>query len=174
MASKMTTGDFTSQAVFNVTESGANTLTFEKLETGLSVYDKIGWVIARIEWRMSSGNFALFNASADLLTMALTVTNSLTTLSDDNPAILAIKRIARVDLGTAASGMFEPLDYVSDYSTLPGGGLLTLPNPLYMGLVGGSLTGAATVVTRIFFKSITLSDADYTNLMQSRQLLIST
>lgn len=172
---KVAMGDnFTSQAVFNVTESAANTLTFEKLETGLSVYDKIGWVIQRIEWRLSSAVPALFNSAGDTLSMGLTITNSLTSLGDENPACLTIKRLLRTDYGAAATGIFMPMDYVTDFTTLSGGGILTLPNPLYMGLQGGGLSGAATVVTRIYFKAIELSDTDYFNLVQSRQLLIST
>jgi len=175
MAAIKTAGDnFVSQAVFNVTESAANTLTFEKLETGLSVYDKIGWVLARIEFKPLAGTWALFNGSGDLLSMAITITNSLTALADDNPAVLVKKVMLRTDLGVAATGAFEDTSFVYDYSTLPGGGLLTLPNPLYFGILGSGLTGPSTVVCRLYFQAIPLADSDYFNLVQARQLLIST
>lgn len=174
MAKASMAGNFTSQAIFNVSESAANTLTFEKLETGLSVYDKIGWVIQRVEWRLASAVPGLFNASADSLTMALTITNSLTTLADDNPAVLMLKKWMRVDYGTAASGELIHLTWVDDYTGLSGGGILTLPNPLYCGLFGTSLTGPATAYARVFFQAVELSDTDYFNLVQARQLLIST
>lgn len=171
---KTMTDNFTSQAVFYVVETAANTLTFEKLETGLSVYDKIGWVIQRAEWELGVASLAYFNGTGDHITFALTITNSLTGLSDENPAIIAIDRIVRTDLGTAASGLLRPTKIVRDFSTLSGGGILTLPNPIYCGLQGNGLTNAASVVCRLYFKAIELSDTDYFNLVQARQLLIST
>lgn len=174
MAKTQVGDNFTSQAVFNVTESGSNTLTFEKLETGLSVYDKIGWVIQRIDWKFNIGSFALMNTSGDFLTAALTITNTLSTLGDENPAVLDIVKFGRHDIGTAASGLIINPLFVHDYSTLSGGGILTLPNPLYVGVVGYGLSGPASIIARLFFKAIELSDTDYFNLVQARQLLIST
>lgn len=172
--SKSPNDAYTSQAVFNVTESGANTLTFEKLETGLSIYDKIGWVISRIEYKIGGLTLAQFNGTGDTLTFALTMTNTLTALAADNPAVLFQRAIVRHDIGTAASGLLVDNTWNADYSTLPGGGLLVLPNPLYFGVVGASLAGAATIVCRIFFQALELTEQDYFNLVQARQLLVST
>jgi len=175
MAAKTQKGNnYTSQAIFDVTESAANTLTFEKLETGLSVYDKVGWVISRVEWRPTAATFAYLNTSGDYLSMALTLTNSLTVLEDSNPAVLFKRTLVRQDLGTAASGSIFPATFVEDFSTLPGGGILTLPNPLYCGLLGSGLSTAARVIVRMYFQAIDLGEQDYFNLVQSRQLLIST
>jgi len=170
---KMLGDKFATQAILTPTESAANTLTFEKLETGVSVYDRIGWVIQRIEWRMSAATQALFNGTGDLLTMALTLTNSLTALNDDNPALIAIRKWQRTDFGTAASASIEPLTWIDDYSTLAGGGLLCLPNPIYSAVLGTGLSGAASVFIRVFFVTVQLDDKDYFNLVQARQLLIS-
>jgi len=174
MATKLGTDLFTSQAELTVTESASNTLTFTKLETGLSVYDKIGWVIARVEWRPSSGTYALFNGTGDVLDCALTMSNGLTALSESDPAIYNFRKFLRLDFGTAANASIFSSTYIDDFSTLPGGGLLVLPNPLYLGIKGTGLTAGATMFTRIFFKAIELSDQDYFNLVQARQLLITT
>lgn len=171
---KSVNDSYVSQAVFRVAESAANTLTFEKLETGLSVFDKIGWVISRVEYRLEPGSYSVFNAAADRIDFALTMTNSLTALVPENPSIYFMRSILRVDIGTAASGFMEDNTLVADYSGLPGGGILVLPSPIYFGLVGTSLTAAATMVCRIFFQAIEMTDQDYFNLVQARQLLIST
>jgi len=173
MANKSIAGAFASQAVLEVTESAANTLTFQKLETGLSVYDKIGWVLNRVEFRLGSGVPALFNASADVLQMALTMSNSLTALADNDPAIYTNLMLYRIDYGTAATGVLAENLYAQDFGMLPQGGILILPNPLYLGVKGTSLTAAASVVARIYYSAIELSDTDYFNLVQSRQLLIN-
>jgi len=173
MASKSIAGLYSAQAQFDVTESAANTLTFEKLDTGMSVYDKVGWVINRVEFRLAASSYALFNGSGDYLIMALTATNSLTALNPNNPAIYIYRQILRQDLGTAATGLFVDTSFDIDYSNLPGGGILVLPSPFYMGIVGSGLSGAATCITRIYFQAIDMSDQDYFNLVQARQLLIS-
>lgn len=174
MASKSVAGEYTSQAIFNVSETGANTLTFEKLETGLSVYDKIGWVVQRLEFTPSEALASFMNSSGDAQIAALTMTNSMANLSIENPAILARHEFIRWDFGTAAAGALYSLPFVYDYSTMSGGGILVLPSPLYLGVVGSGLTAASTISLKMFFKAIELSDQDYFNLVQARQLLIST
>lgn len=171
---KQVTDSYVSQAVFDVTESAANTLTFEKLTTGLSVYDKIGWVICMIKYSLGGSSRAQFNGTGDILTAGLTMTNSLSSLADNDPSIYDLIRIQRTDFGTAANAVLEPLEFVHDYSKLPGGGLLVLPEPLYSGIAGSGLAGACQIVTRIFFQPVELTDQDYFNLVQARQLLIST
>jgi len=166
--------NFTSQAVFSVAEAVAGTLIFEKLETGMSVYDKVGWVIQRVEYRLDTNVPGLFNTAGDILACGLTITNSLTDLADTNPACLFIRKFVRVDIGTAATGVIFPLTFIDDYSTMSGGGILTLPNPLYFGVKGTGLSAAAGVTCRLYFKAIDLTDQDYFNLVQARQLLIST
>lgn len=173
MAGKNLSGNYCSQAVLTTTESSAGTLTFQKIETGLSVYDKIGWVINKIKWFLGTSTLQQFNGTNDLLTMALTMSNQLTALAQNNPAIVAAKWLQRTDLGTAASGDFHQLDIEDDFSTLPGGGLLILPNPIYLAVIGTSLAAAVTVTARLFYQAIELTDADFTNLVQARQLLIS-
>jgi len=165
---------YTSRAIFTPTESAANTLTFEKLETGLSIYDKIGWVIARVEARLSAATLALFNGTGDSLSLGITMSNSIISIGDDNPAVYSNIALVRLDFGTAANAEIGQRTYIKDYSTLPGGGLLVLPNPLYAGIQGVGLTGAASANISLFYQAVELSDADYFNLIQARQLLIST
>lgn len=170
---KSAAGEFTSQALLSVTQSAANTLTSEKLETGISVYDKVGWVIQRVEWSLGNATYGFFNASGDSVTAAITMTNQLTAIADENPALICVNRWLRTDFGTAASGEIKNLFQAVDYSTLSGGGLLVLPNPIYLTVTSNSLTDVGTVIARVYYKAIELSDADYFNLVQARQLLIS-
>ncbi len=170
---KSMTDNYASKAIFQLVESAGSTLTFDKLETGLSVYDKIGWVISRVETRLSAGTMALFNGTGDNLTVALVSTNSLTSLSDSNPAVYSLRNFVRIDFGTAASASITSGSFVDDYTGLPGGGLLVLPNPLYGGIVGSGLSGAASLNMTVFFQAVNLSDQDYFNLVQARQLLIN-
>lgn len=171
MASKSIAGEYVSLAILTGVESAANTLTFEKLESGISIYDHVGWVLSRVEWRLTGGTLALFNGTGDALSSALLMSDKPTSLVDDDPAIYVKRAWTRLDFGTAANARIESTTWVDDYSNLPGGGLLVLPTPLYLGLQGSGLTGAATVYAKLFFKSIDMSNEDYFNLVQARQLL---
>jgi len=164
---------FSSTALIQVTESAAGTLTFRKLETGISVYDKLGWVISRIEWKPLVSSLAALDADSSSLSAALVLTDTLTALNDTNPAILA-KRVWATKLnGTAATSQLLGIPWVDDFSTLPGGGYLTLPNPLYLAVQSAGDSQTATITARIWFQAIPMSDQEYFNLVQSRQLLIS-
>lgn len=166
-------GSTASQAIISIVESAANTLTFKRLESGLAPLEKVGWILHKILWRLNSGDFALFNGTTDTLELGLVMSNSLTTVSDADPAVISRKVLIRTDLGTAASGNFYNTEMETDFSTLPGGGILILPNPLYGSIQGTGLSGAAGAVIRLFFSPVEMSSDDYFNLVQSRQILVN-
>jgi len=175
MASTDAMSRFASKLVLRMTESAQGTLTFDKVETGLSVYDPVGWVIHKVQSHVQLAELSKLNSTGDYIAWALTSTNSLTTGTqiDSNPAVYMIREIGRLDFGTAASGEIVAAHFEDDYSTLPGGGLLVLPNPLYGSVFDSGASSAVTVNMVIWYSQITLSDKDYTNLIQARQLLIS-
>lgn len=162
---------YANQAVITVTESAANTLTFKKLETGISLFEKQAWLISRVNYFISG--IAQFNTSADALAMAITTTDQLTSLTLTNAAILDFLYLLRVDLGTAASGMFLPMPLVSDMSGLAGGGLLVPPNPLYLGAVGTGLAAAVSVTAKFYYTTIELKAEEYWELVESRRIISS-
>ena len=73
--------------------------------------------------------------------------------------------------GTAASGGFHVQPYTKDLSTLPGGGLIIIPNPLYGFAIGTGLASATTNYIRFYYTQIEISDAQYYELWQSRVML---
>ena len=62
--------EFVNQAYISVTESALNTLTFAKLETGISIYEKVGWLICRMDYfvTLQVGDFAV---EGDTITFGL-------------------------------------------------------------------------------------------------------
>jgi len=154
------------------TETAANTISFEKLEAGLSIYDKIGWVINRIEWRLSNATLGYFNSTGDQLKMAISNSNTPTTIVEDDPRYYAISTWNRVDFGTAASASLEDYRHVDDFSGLPGGGILVLPSPLYCAIQGSGLSTASQGFIRLYFSPIEMAQDDYFSLVQSRQLIL--
>lgn len=171
--SKTSLGDYGFPVVFTPLESAANTLTFEQLQTGLSITDRIGWVIQRIESTIGASTLTYFNGTGDILNWGICQNNSLSSISIENPQIKFVKKLQRIDFGTAANAVFQDLTIVDDYSNLEGGGILVVPSPIYGFIQGAGLTTAASVNMKIFVKAVTLSDADYFNLVQNTQLLLS-
>lgn len=173
MAGK-STDQYANMASIEIVESAANTLTYKKLETGVALFEKVAWIIHRIEYFMDI-NAALYNATGDVLGVALCAANSITSILDDaafaNPILIDIALITRVDLGAAASGFFELKPLVKDFSSLPGGGLIVPPAPLYGAAQGVGLTGATTSLLKIFYTIKDLSPDDYWQLVEARRTL---
>ena len=157
---------FANQALLNLIESAANTLTFLKLETGISISEKIAWIVSRVEY-FTTFNAAIFDASGDHLAFGLSVGNAFAAPSVLERAILDFNDIAREDLGAAASGIFSKTPYLKDYSTLPRGGLLVPPAPFYAWCKGTGLTAAATIHVRLYYTTLTLTTEDYWELVES-------
>lgn len=160
-------------AIISATESAAGTLTFKKLETGTSLFDKVGVLIHRVEWYPGS-DIGLILATADRIFAGITNTNTLTDLGATQDGVMIRKVWRRADFGTAASGQLYIEPDVDDYSQLPGGGMLMMPNPIYLGVQGVSLASACTVTCRILFTFVSLTNEDFFELMQARQTLIAT
>jgi len=175
MAAKATRDMFANIASIQCDESAANTLTFKKLETGMSIMDKVAWVISRVEYYINHLEAAYFNTDTDSLFMALTVSNTINTLISGrieyDPAVLHGIAIQRLDIGAAASGFLEVRPLVFDFSTLPGGGLIAPPNPLYLAVQGVGLATAETVWARLYYTNLELTTDQYWELIESRRII---
>lgn len=167
---------FTNMATITVTETAANTLTYKKLETGISLTEKVAWLIARIEYYYT-GNFSDFNAANDALHCGLCVANtraSQTTADSYTDSTLLDKmELIRSDYGAAASAQILDRPVYKDWSTIPGGGILVPPVPLYGFAQGVSLAAATTVIIKLFYTLITLQPADYWELVEARRIISS-
>lgn len=164
---------FSNLATISTTESAANTLTFKKLETGISLQDKVAWVISRIEYFTSDMNNTVFNATDDILSFGLSVGNTFSSPTLTEPTILDLVYVYRRDFGTAATGGFQTMPIVKDFSDLPGGGILLAPVPLYGFIKGSGLTAAATIVARINYTLMPLAVDQYWQLVESRRVIQS-
>lgn len=153
-------------------ESAANTLTFVKMSQGVDIFNKVGWVVSRLDYYIGSLVAAEFNGDADSLDWALCVSNSITTLNDlANPAILDFHRLQRIDFGTAAAAWYMIQPFVVDFSSLPGGGLIIPPSPLYLGVKGTGLVSANSVAVRGYFTQIELKADQYIELVEARRII---
>lgn len=167
---KAATDQFANFFVISVTESAANTLTFKKLETGISLFEKVAWILHRVEYLVPD-DATYFNGTGDNLSFGLSTTDQLTTAAITNAAIVDWNQIKRTDWGTAASMWLDRQPYVRDFMDLPGGGLILPPNPVYAWLKGSGLASAADLTVRGYYTNLQLTPDQYWELVESRRVI---
>ena len=161
---------FVNQAYLSVTESAPNTLTFAKLETGISVFEKVGWLISRIDWFILC-TATQFGADSDGLWFGISVMDTIATVTLGSSAVVDMNSIFRRDWGAAASGTLRSNPVTKSFADLPGGGLLVPPNPLYVFAQGVALAAAQVVECRMFYTVKTLKTEDFWELVEQRRMI---
>jgi len=147
------------------TESAANTLTFNELQTHVSVFEKQAWVLSRLEWYVPTATIALLIATADTLEVALTSSDQITHLGLDNPSVIDVHRMGIMAPSDVTAFVRADMPIIRDWTNLPGGGLIIAPRPLFVGIQGVSLTAAATIHCRGYFRQMTLNAEEYIELI---------
>lgn len=149
---------YVNTAYGKVTESAAGTLTFSEIPTNVSVFEKLGWILTRIEWFVPPATSALLVANDDLIHMALTASDNLNALLLNAPAVVDYHLFE-------ASEVLRGQPLIRDFSTLPGGGKIIAPRPLYVAIKSASLATPASVETRISFTQKELAADEYLELV---------
>lgn len=168
----MAAKDLYSQIAFlNVTESGAATLTFNGLTIATNVLQQSGMIIHRVEYEFNGATLAILNSTSDTWQFGLSGSDSLTTISLQDPEVYDENRIIRVDLGTAGTGMFVAMPIIKDFTNLPGGGRLVPADRLYLFLVGSGTASAGSMNARVHFTITDLNAESYLELAQSLRVL---
>jgi len=160
---------FVNQAYGGCTELVAGTLAFSEIQTGISLFEKVAWVVHRIMW-FEEDLVRILDVD-DFLVSALVCSNRLNGLSLQDPAVIDIIQIGEWIEGTPASGHLVEKPIVHDFTNLPGGGLIVPPKPLYIAHVGVSLAAATAVNARIFFTHKELAPDEYWELVESRRMV---
>lgn len=162
---------YTNFAFGSVTASAANVLTFAQIISGVSIHEKVAWIIHRVEYYFSALTIADMDNTADLLQVALTGSDSLASLEVDEARIYdKLDYLTRHD-GTAASAQYIEQPFIHDYSQMPGGGLLIPPHPLFCAIVSTGFTIAVVAVARIYFTYKSLTSEEFWELVQTRQVV---
>lgn len=159
---------YANMLVKSVVQTAANTLTYSTIEIGLSLFDKVGLKIQRIEYVPNPGSIAEMTTAADFIELGLCTSDTPTSLVESIQSVIHMFRLRRVDMGTAATGAIYSQPDVYDFSSLDGGGLIVTPKPLFIGIDTAGLASAASAIIRIFFVVIKLSGTDYFELLETR------
>lgn len=150
--------------------SSANTLSFTEVNIGLSIFDKAGLVISRVEYHISETTLDDLTSDGDIIEVAFGTSNQLANLTPNQQAIIHKATLSRQDLGTTAANltiMHQPLEH--DFSSLPGGGIIITPRPWYTMMNSVGLASAGTVYVRFYFTVVQLRAEEYFELLETRQ-----
>lgn len=172
MAVKKAKDTFANVAALLVTESAANTQTSAKFAFPFSIMDKMGLIIARVEYWFNV--LSQFNSSGDGVYIGLSAAAAITSITSQNdPLLIDSCWISRVDLGTAASGVVYTTPLVKDFTDLPGGGLLVAPNPFYGIIQSSGAAGANAAWIKVFYTYMEMDTDEYWQLVESRRVISS-
>jgi hypothetical protein len=159
-------------AAVYVTESAANTQTSAKFQFPFSIMDKMALLINRIEYWFEG--LSSFNGADDRSIMALGAAAAIVNLNlQSDPLIIDSTRIMRMDYGVAASGFLVGQPFIKDFATLPGGGILVAPNPLYAIIQSTGAAAALAGTVKLFYTYMELATEDYWQLVESRRVITS-
>lgn len=164
MAIQGLTDRYTNKAYGTVTESAANTLTFSEIQTNEQVFSKRAWIISRIEWYLSGSQYTKLAAADDVISLALTSTNQIASLSLASAGVIDLLEVGLL-FSTAVAYTMLQNPIIRDFSSLPGGGIIIAPRPLYLAAKGTSLATAVTASMRFLFQVTELKADEYLELV---------
>lgn len=150
-----------------VTMSAANTLTFEEIDIGASLFDRVGLLLHRIEYIPSSGSWNELQTDADQMWFGLCSSNQFSALSANERSVIDYARIRRLVATNGSVLLGDPV--IHSFEGLPEYGVLTAPRPLFLAMHSSGFAGVGAVVARIYFTIIQLADADYFELLETRR-----
>jgi len=164
---------FANLASLLTTETGANTLTFSKLQLSTPLMQtKSAMVLHRAEYYFYTADMQTnLNGTGDEVNAALTISSSLTSLNPSQAEVLDKVTLVRIDYGVAASGLIVNMPFVKDFTNLPGGGLLIPADTLALGVYGVGCAGANSVQCRLYYTILELSPSDYWDLVEARRIM---
>lgn len=156
--------NYTNRLIASVDESSANTLTFAQLPQLTALMEKKAMLFNRIQYNWES---ELVMADADQVEFGLSLSSAWTTVDYTEPSIIDYNQFRAIASGTPASLQTRTSEKISDFSTLPGGGILVPTRPMYAWVKGTNLGGAVTVNLKIFFTFIDLNESNYWDLVET-------
>lgn len=156
---------YTNLATANVVESAANTITFVELLTGISLGQGTGMLIDQIDYYPTKVSLQLLAANPDTLHFGWFTSNASTGFNATDRRIIHHAVLnAETVIGTAASAMsiFRlPLQFKFSPP------IIVAAPRLYLGVSGTSLSAAANVESRLYFRYIPLTDKEYLELAET-------
>ena len=147
-----------------VTESAANTLTFAEIPTNVDVFAKKAWVLHKLEWYQPPADRGLIVNSDDAIRLALCSSNKLPALALGDAGVIDLFELNAIPYSAIGTPIYNQ-PHLRDFSSLPGGGLIIAPRPLYIAVQGVSIAQVAHGAVRGYFTAVDLNADEYLELV---------
>lgn len=156
---------YTNLASADVTESAANTITYQELLTGISLGVGVGMLIDQLDYLPAGGALDDLVAVGDQLSFGWFTSNSPTSIELNDRRLIHMGRLkSEPVVGTAASGG-SPVSLPLVYQFFPA--MIVAAPRIYFAVLGDSLAAAARVQSRLYFRYIELSTQEYLELAEA-------
>jgi hypothetical protein len=168
MAKAGTVDKYANVMISRVTESAANTLTFEQMPQVTTLLEKKAYLLNRLQYELSQGSWQELKADGESIQFGISLSNNWTSPGINEPSIIDYNRHFTT-VQTAVGFVDRRTGVTKDFSMFPGGGILMPTRPLYLFTVGNGLANATDVTLRMYFTVVDLSPQDYWDLVESLQ-----
>lgn len=153
------------------TVAGAeNDLTWARVNVGMAIFEYAAFILHRVEFDMPRGAFQELIAATDEVQLAVSGSNSLTSISARFPQIYALFR-ASAWISTAVSSLPFIRPWPKDFTGLPGGGLIIPAQDVFFGVDCDGFASTYTFSCAVDYSVKQLQAADYLELAQSYRVL---
>lgn len=152
----------------SVTQGAVDETTFQEVNLGLSVFDKVGLLINRLEYQFYVGGLGAAADPNSYIQCGLSTTDGITVRTNERE-VVDLVQLSKLEFGTPDNAELVKMPVSRDMSTLPGGGILVTPRPLYFFVDSDGLADELTVSFRVYFTIIQLKPEEYFELLETRQ-----
>lgn len=151
-----------------LTMSAANTGSYAELQFGITLRDMLAIAIDEIYFYPSSGSLAEMTAAGDEVAFAITVSDQVGNLFNlADRRILFLKRLKRLDAGTAATGNLIELPLKESFFPP----LIVIPNRIYFAMISIGLASAADGQIRMHYRTVSITkDQQLIEVLEAFQL----
>lgn len=163
---------YTNLAFAEAVEPSAAAIGFSQIQTGVGMFEKTAWLIARVEYFFNLNRMNLMLDESDTMQAGIVVSNKVSQFDQGDPAVVDQVLVGLRKFGTPANALLYQMPIVKNFSDLPGGGILISPSPLFVAVLGSSLAGPTGVHCRIYFTYISLTPSDYWELIEARRIVL--
>ncbi|MBA7704048.1 hypothetical protein ES703_112846 [subsurface metagenome] len=153
---------FVNRALALVTMSAIDTLTFSQIRFAVGIFQGVALVISKVEWFIFDASIRELVAATDSIVVALVTNDNLAQLNPSDQDVIASMHL--VGLGANVELSQAPL--ITDFSSLPGGGIILPANPLFLAMSTAGAAAASQCRVVIYYTFKTLTDKDYIELVQ--------
>lgn len=151
-----------------VTQSGANALTFAELNFGIGLRDKLAIALDQLFFMNLVASLLLMTTAGDEISIGLTNSDAVTNLNDyGDRRNIYTKNLQRIDFGTAASAQFIESPMVAEFAPP----VIMLPTRAFIGIDSVGLASAITQRVRIHYRTVPLTtEQQLTEVLEAFQL----